>query len=289
MMRGIICIVCLILLLPTAAAFEDFLEVVVELDSSGNAFISYFPSIDTTERSNITISVPLGSYFKVYDDNDSLSFTSEHNMLTVIPAEKNPAYLFVLEFFTSELTIKQAEYWIANYSSFDGFNNIVFRMKMPEYSKVFEIYPEGTIVYDGDRLAVEWTFTEEPNYLFINYSLLIKNNKLTEEAAPENRGIYLGGLILLLVIILTSLFLLLSYRKKVVNPEVLNGLPKRQIEIIKLLREKGGKMTQNTLMERLSLPKSSLSRNLKALQKKEMITIMNLGNTNLISLKNGDD
>ena len=121
-MRSFIVLGILLLMLPVASGFEDFLEVVVEIDASGNAFVSYFPSIDSRLRTELNMSVPGGSYFKVYDENSSLSFTSEDDWLVVSPSKHVESYLFVVEFFTSELTEKKEDFWFARFSYFDGFD-----------------------------------------------------------------------------------------------------------------------------------------------------------------------
>jgi uncharacterized membrane protein len=61
-------------------------------------------------------------------------------------------------------------------------------------------------------------------------------------------------------------------------------LTKREAMIIKLVKKKK-RITQKMLEKELSIPKSAISRNVKSLVKKELITKQKKGMTNVLMLK----
>ncbi len=95
-------------------------------------------------------------------------------------------------------------------------------------------------------------------------------------------------------IIATMCFLVLFFKNKKhrnnkepeqVTDTLLEELSDRQKEIIDILNSKKI-VTQHYLLKELKIPKSSLSRNLKSLETKEIIEIKRYGITNIILLKN---
>ncbi|MDD3085299.1 MAG: helix-turn-helix domain-containing protein [Candidatus ainarchaeum sp.] len=70
----------------------------------------------------------------------------------------------------------------------------------------------------------------------------------------------------------------------ITNNIMLSDLNNRQKEIISILK-KEKIVTQKYLLEKLNIPKGSLSRNLKSLEAKELIEIKKFGLTNKIKIK----
>jgi uncharacterized membrane protein len=68
------------------------------------------------------------------------------------------------------------------------------------------------------------------------------------------------------------------------NNIILSDLNNRQKEIIAILK-KEKMVTQKYLLNKLNIPKGSLSRNLKSLEAKELIEIKKFGLTNKIKIK----
>jgi len=70
----------------------------------------------------------------------------------------------------------------------------------------------------------------------------------------------------------------------ITNNIMLSDLNNRQKEIISILK-KEKIVTQKYLLNKLNIPKGSLSRNLKSLEAKELIEIKKFGLTNKIKIK----
>lgn len=84
-------------------------------------------------------------------------------------------------------------------------------------------------------------------------------------------------------------FLFVNFKKNkkskpITNNIMLSDLNNRQKEIIAILK-KEKMVTQKYLLNKLNIPKGSLSRNLKSLEAKELIEIKKFGLTNKIKIK----
>lgn len=87
--------------------------------------------------------------------------------------------------------------------------------------------------------------------------------------------------------LVSFLFVYFKKNKKampITNNIMLSDLNNRQKEIISILK-KEKIVTQKYLLEKLNIPKGSLSRNLKSLEAKELIEIKKFGLTNKIKIK----
>ena len=119
------------------------------------------------------------------------------------------------------------------------------------------------------------------------------NNKIYSKIKPlyPLQNNYLQ---IFLVTILVGISLIIGYlttikkQKKPKNDLIeefdSNTLTQRQLEIVNILEKENNNYTQSNLQKKLSLPKASLFRNLKGLEKKGIIRRERKGMTMLITL-----
>jgi uncharacterized membrane protein len=98
------------------------------------------------------------------------------------------------------------------------------------------------------------------------------------------------------IIFIIILFFILNKFKKPVKKDSTNtddttvgysfkGLSERQKDIMKLLIEEKRSMTQTEIQKQLNIPKSAVSRNVSALELKDLVEKETIGMSNLIRLK----
>jgi len=91
-------------------------------------------------------------------------------------------------------------------------------------------------------------------------------------------------IIMLAVSITIALVLTITLLRKQRGEDLLRVLTEVDIEILKFLKTKGGKALQKEIVASLNLPKTTVHRHLKKLQKYGVIEIERLGTTNLVKL-----
>jgi len=190
---------------------------------------------------------------------------------------------FEIKYSTSEFSYKDGNVWRLSVD-LEGLDNNFVSVYLSENAKLLsanegaEIYTLGGIIIidlksvDNLEISYELGRKESKNYLWILY------------------------------IVLLILVLLFFFRKKFIKPkkllekvsskkdkieeknDVMNTLTETESKIVKVLTE-NKRLTQKKILFLTGLPKSTLSRTLRSLQRKNIIEIKRVGISNVIYLK----
>lgn len=187
---------------------------------------------------------------------------------------------------TSNLTSKKGTHWILNISPKGTFSDAYYKIQFPKdtiinYIKAPQI---ARIEYSDDGLAVIGTAKNQPISVVIQY-------RIEPELLESANSILLTVLVIILVALLIGAIFIIrkkrnSTQKQKYDIEVLN---ERQKEIMELVIKLGGQTTQKALENALTIPKSSLSRNIDSLVRKGFIEKHASGMTNTVRFKNKKD
>ncbi|MBN1860985.1 MAG: MarR family transcriptional regulator [Candidatus Thermoplasmatota archaeon] len=189
-------------------------------------------------------------------------------------------------------TSKQQGFWLLNITKQDIFSEYVFDLILPQGASISYIKSSGTIRIEEHfgSLMVKGFGENKPFSILVQYQI----EKQTNTIFQEN----LAYLFLVPSIIVVSLFLIhlfLKEKKKAVSlPKAdpleslinLKGLNHRQKEILQFLYNKNVPLTQTEIQKELQIPKASISRNIRGLERKGLIEKEQIGMSNLIRLKN---
>ncbi|MGM5485325.1 MAG: helix-turn-helix transcriptional regulator [Nanobdellota archaeon] len=169
-------------------------------------------------------------------------------------------------------TSKDGEFWTLNLSYEEKFSNLIYTIHLPEGVKVnYMKMPElGRIEHANEEIRVIGTVEDNKPKIFLQYQLSRKKEETIKTWAFL--PFIIAGLLL-------TIHLLHRKNKRVSY----KALSERQDIIVEELKK--GPKTQKELQSKTSLPKSSLSRNLKILEQKGVIEIKQTGMSNKISLK----
>lgn len=191
-------------------------------------------------------------------------------------------------------TYKNKEYWILNISFDDVFDYYLFELTLPQSSQINYIKTTPDIRFEdsNDRLKVIGVGENRKFNLVVQYKI---TNYVIDE---QNSSVAIMIIIVLLITIMTWLYLLFKNnplnKKEMILPEedpinnvvdISDVLPERQKDILKILRDNNGKISQKELENKMEIPKSSISRNVKTLESKGLISKERIGQINYIILK----
>lgn len=210
--------------------------------------------------------------------------------LSTIPSIQTPLV-------TDEYTSKKGSYWTLNITSEEEINSFVFEVILPKGATInyLKTTPSFRLEDESGRLKIIGSGNNRPLEIIVQYSIDSQNQN------PPY--LFLFGIFVLLGIFFGTIINWIFFRRRNKNNKKkeisknsvfredekekidLTFLTPRQQDIMTiLLKEK--KITQKELEERIHIPKSSISRNLKTLQIKGYIHKEHVGTTNYIVLKN---
>ncbi|MFH1100593.1 MAG: MarR family transcriptional regulator [Methanobacteriota archaeon] len=192
---------------------------------------------------------------------------------------------------TEMYTSKQQSLWLINITKEDMFSEFIYELTLPKDSSINYIKTTGFIRIEENlgNLVVRGFGENETLSILIQYKTEKKQDILIQETI-----IYL---ILLSAIIIVSILLLFLYQKEKKTKETpvienkkeptgdWKGLNHRQKQIIQILQKKNVPLTQTDIQKELQIPKASVSRNIRGLERKGLIEKEQIGMSNLIRLK----
>lgn len=174
-------------------------------------------------------------------------------------------------------TSKSESTWTLNISPEGNFSDFLYEIRLPENAAIIYIKVPG-------KLSIE-------NYGYLSIAGSGKNSELSlivQYQIRTDKQEWLMPLVELIIIIIISIIFL--FRNKMmpgnestkINKTTLTEREKRIVNILERHREG---ITQSRIRKELDLPKASLSRNVKSLERKGIIVKSEKGMTNHISLK----
>jgi uncharacterized membrane protein len=192
-----------------------------------------------------------------------------------ISGTTNSTYLLLGE--TQTLTTKQGEVWTLNFEAQEEFETYSLEV----------IFPSGVEIIKAKASGASAITTKEGKTALItsgNGQIAVQIEYKLNSSAKETPNFTLFGIVLI-ILIMTGIALFAFKKmkpkkeKKKYDKEVLTD---RQKQIAEVIEKNNGKATQAEIQKELGLPKASLSRNLRTMEKKGMIRKDKKGNTMLI-------
>ncbi len=193
---------------------------------------------------------------------------------------------------TEMYTSKQQNLWVLNITKQEVFSEFVYTVVLPQGSSINYIKTTGFIRIEESQgnLLIQGFGENESFSIVIQYQTVRKADSLLPETIVYP--------ILLSAVVFVSILLFLLYRKEkrtqkprpeTTTKEPLDkwkGLNHRQKQILKVLQERSIPLTQTDIQKELQIPKASVSRNIRGLERKGLIEKETIGISNLIRLKN---
>jgi uncharacterized membrane protein len=189
---------------------------------------------------------------------------------------------------TQDITSKNGSKWTLDLNYPDIFSEAVYEIKLPQGAEITSIsVPDGyRLANSGEKISIIGTLQNKALEAKIEY--ILETTPATVSTLPTIIGIIVIVLVAILVV-----YMALRKNKKSQKPDKAKtekpsynkeALTERQLVIVEHLEKKGA-MTQAELKKITEYPKAALSRNLAALEKKEIIQKERKGMTMLVMLK----
>jgi len=181
---------------------------------------------------------------------------------------------------SQEYTSKIGETWYFDLQLKDLFSEYIYEIVLPKGSEVqiIETTNSYRITTKEEKIVIIGVGENETINVKVEY-LIITNPKTPDYS-------FLIIIILTIILIATTYFLFKNLPKKQAPQNYDEDvLTERQIEILKLIKNKGGKITQAEIQKTLNYPKAALSRNLDSLIKKDIIEKERKGMSMLVKIK----
>jgi len=226
--------------------------------------------------------IPISYAIDYYAD---ITVNVDESGFVTITGETNHPDLIVAD--SEQYTSKKLSYWTLNITKNEVFSDYVYAVNLPSSASISYIKSTGTfrIEQDNGNIVIKGFAQDKPISIVVQYSLVKK----------ENIFIYLNMIIAIVGFVLMGLlisFIVKSRAKKTKPKESkkeempeLRGLSTRQKQIVKILFNEKKPLTQSQLMEKIKIPKASVSRNLRTLELKGVIEKEKAGMSNIIRLK----
>jgi uncharacterized membrane protein len=172
-----------------------------------------------------------------------------------------------------EYTSKKGSYWLLNVTVPCTFSDYVYTLRLPSGSSVNYIRSSGrvSIGQEGESIVIEGTGKDTDFSLAVQYSI----------STPAPAAWWVFTLPVAVTLFIVIVWMLSKRKRKArkagVKPVAADGaglekanynpslLTERQLAIVKALEKSGKPMTQRQIEQELSLPKSSVSRNISSL------------------------
>ena len=204
-----------------------------------------------------------------------------------IEGSTNHPDLLVLD--TQNFTSKTQSYWTFTLTKDEVFSEFVFTVLLPPDASLHSVNASGTIWIgeESGRLAVHGFGQNESLSLTIRYQLTSSETILTPTVLE-----YLNIVFIVIILVLLALLALVFFTSRrtpsvpdTTADEMLKGLTERQQQILQLLLEKDGPLTQTAIEKALHIPKAAVSRNIHRLERKGLVEIEKVGMSHRIRAK----
>lgn len=204
---------------------------------------------------------------------------------------------------TEYLTSKKGPYWLLNITTKEVFSDYFVSVQFPKNTEINYIQVNGGFrITQEETLKLITTGEDEPIRIVAQYKLVLNKN---------NNVVIIVGLIILIA--LSGLIIFFKFKKntskplsttiktesenhKVDNPPINHDVNKDKLKLLKytltenqkliidILLEAKEPISQKQILHRSKLPKSTLSRNLDIMEKKNILKKQSRGMVNVIFL-----
>ncbi|MEM5793102.1 MAG: hypothetical protein QXY45_01950 [Candidatus Aenigmatarchaeota archaeon] len=191
-------------------------------------------------------------------------YTIENNILDVAIGSTEEA---VVTYKTSMLTEKIGDTWKFNLNLTSYPKNKVI-LALPNETIIKNTNPKA-FVESGNFKKIVWEGDLEEIYVEYKFENKISENK-------EEKTNYTAPFIISFLVIVSGIFLIYSFRKRVKKESkenIIKTLPDNESKIVRILLENGGEIKRSRLEKISGIPKSSLAISLKNLEKKNIIQL----------------
>ncbi len=299
-----VCVLCLLLLSPVTAQFNRSLEsgvyridyIHMGVDETG--FVDVEKKI-VVDKPTVDLFVPSdASNLRIFDSAGDLSHTytlsEEGKVITFSPRSHFPESdeKIHVGYTTQHITSKNGSIWTLKFSTPANptltkividfpLDSNVFALRPndvlrhpPDLSSPLELYPQKTDFYfEVDYQTGQGSPAEDYGYVFLAavfiilvlagvYLKLIKGRGVQEKGAEDAEGV-----------------------KKEIKPSIVNILGEREKEIIRILEESDGEISQAYIYKTTGIPKATLSNLIQGLEGRNIIESRRDGRIKWIELK----
>ncbi|HER45638.1 MAG TPA: MarR family transcriptional regulator [Thermoplasmatales archaeon] len=192
---------------------------------------------------------------------------------------------------TEQYTSKSQSLWVLNITKQQTFSEFIYTLILPAGSSINYIKTSGFLQIEENlgRLIVKGFGENESLIILVQYQIEKRESTTFEQTLIY---VFLIGSI----VVVSVLVMVLFSKEKKIKPittntdtpkpyEEIKGLNQRQKQIMQLLHESNTPLTQTDIQKHLQIPKASVSRNIRGLERKGLIEKEQIGMSNLVRLK----
>ncbi|MFH1209910.1 MAG: hypothetical protein V1663_03925 [archaeon] len=269
-----ICAFCTFLLISSDVSAIDLQNTEIYVDKEGN--INFQEYYITNRDFNFTLPE---DYYGFYINLDQDKYNLLDNLLIINNLDGSKENNINVEYSTSKFSSKIGNKWILNLEKKD---------LVKKRENIITIYlPKGARLVNEIHNSNIYTLN---NRIIINLRNINQDVSIEYEFFKQEKDYSFIVLIFVVIIIIIVLLLFLRIKKKGFKKEIvqeqpiINTLTENESKIINLLIE-NRRLTQKKLRFMTGFPKSTLSRTLMYLKKKNMIEMKRVGISNVVYLK----
>ncbi|PLW79667.1 hypothetical protein C0585_06760 [Candidatus Woesearchaeota archaeon] len=200
------------------------------------------------------------------EDDGNVIIEGISNYPNLLTEQPNPNY-----------TSKKGKYWLFNMTMDETFDEFIYRLHMPKDLDINYLKTRHLSRIDqDDSITVIGTGRDESLVILVQYSI----NRL------ENNNYLISIFLSIIILILLAAYFFFFHKKKKTKRIDPAFLTERQKIIYDILKKSKKPLTQKYIEEKTNLPKSSVSRNIESMVRKDIISKEKVGMSNRLTLKN---
>lgn len=180
-----------------------------------------------------------------------------------------------IEYENEDYLTYNGKYWTLNITTQEEFSDVIYKIILPESVTVNYLRVPNLLTIDNknSRMMVVGTAHDEKLNVILQY---------TTESKKSSMWWFILMIVAFFIALFVWRFIMMPVDKTLLKHK---GLTERQQKIINIVLENQNGITQGEIEKRTKLPKSSLSRNIDSLARKELIIKEQSGMSNKIFLK----
>jgi uncharacterized membrane protein len=277
-------LISFLLFVKIALSEIDYYVIDTTIDLNKRSFVKLFITFgEDIENFNLTIFGKIEKFNATGSSRVSCSLKVDEisNVNCLTKLVKGETLIISFETFDFVKSFENKYYFSADFSLGKNVKKLDTVIRIPEgMSLVGEIFPpDGKPSSDGRRIIVLWRKNDIPSTQAIKFQLGYEQPISSQLILPVWQFIVVA-----LVAALLPTYLVLRKGKK---PEkiILSVLDPFERKVIEAIISEGGKVNQKKVVQKTGLSKAKVSRVVKSLAKKKLITVERFGRTNILKLK----
>jgi uncharacterized membrane protein len=279
-------LISFLLFVKIALSEIDYYVIDTTIDLNKKSFVKLFITFgEDVEIFNLTIFGKIEKFNATAPSKVSCNLKVDEisNVNCLTKLVKGDTLIISFETFDFVKIFENKYYFSADFSLGKNVKRLDAVIKIPEgMSLIGEIFPpDGKPSSDGRRIIVLWRKSDIPLTQAIKFQLGYEQ----PISSPLILPVWQFIVVALIAALIPTYLVLRKGKKPETEKIILSVLDPFERKVIEAIISEGGKVNQKKVVQKTGLSKAKVSRVVKSLAEKKLITVERFGRTNILKLK----